>query len=428
MEHDLTKLTQGDEEALLLERSFDDFNSAAERMQEAFNSLEEQFNLIDRELERKNLELEKALRDKEEMRSYLEMILESLKNGVVVTDSEGRIQLMNGSAEKYSGLVQGEEEQPWRGRNVTQLFPTLWSGFSFTPGEVINNVRRRVNGRMLEVSSSPMTARNGEDPETIYVIRDVTRLARLEEMEKRSEKFAALEEMAATMAHEIRNPLASMELFASLLMKEPESDRSRDRAYEIIKSVRHVNNRISNLLLFTKRPSPIVKTLELHRLVDDVLAFSKPIIENENITLSVRYDESEPRIAVDAEMLKQVLLNLFLNSLQAMPDGGELGIETRLIPPGENTLDEGRLIARDVEISVTDSGEGIPREVMQRIFDPFFTTREGGAGLGLAIVHNIIDMHGGIVAADISEEGGTVMTITLPLVDFAEPVHAGKEL
>lgn len=420
VDHGKKQRTSGFEEALLLKRSFDEFNSATDRMQEAFNSLEDQFNRINLELERKNSELERALREKEEIRAYLEKILENLTNGVVVTDADGRIELMNGSAEKLSGLPRREEEKPWQGRHFSQLFPDIWSKETYVPGDNLQNVRRRINGRILEVSSSPMPAPDKRSLETIFVIRDVTRLARLEQMEQRSEKFAALEEMAATMAHEIRNPLGSMELFASLLMKEPNSERNRDRAYEIIKSVKHVNNRISNLLLFTKKPNPVVKRVVLHDLMDDVIAFSKPIIENERILLSVKYAEREPWLAGDSEMLKQVFLNLILNSLQAMPDGGRLGIETRL------ALSED-IVAGDVEILITDTGEGIHPDTMKRIFDPFFTTREGGAGLGLAIVHNIIHMHGGVVAADGGEKGGTVMTITLPLADITETTGTRKE-
>ena len=180
-----------------------------------------------------------------------------------------------------------------------------------------------------------------------------------------------------------------------------------------IKSVKNVNNRISNLLLFTKRPQPVFRRLRLHELIDDVVTFAKPIIENEEIRLTVRYDKSDPDVEGDGEMLKQVFLNLILNALQAMPEGGEFAIETRV------SVSEGRAWqngASDVEILFDDRGAGIPSDHMPKIFDPFFTTKDGGSGLGLAIVHNIIDMHGGAVVADHNEWGGTLMNITLPVV------------
>ncbi|HET58086.1 MAG TPA: hypothetical protein ENN35_06555 [Deltaproteobacteria bacterium] len=405
-----------DREATWLKRSFEDFNIATERMQEAFVGLEQRFKLINLELEQKNRELERVLDEKEKIRSYLETILENLTSGVVVTGSDGRIRLMNGRAEKFSG--RGEK---WHEMLIGEIFPGLENDGINLSVEPLQAFRFRENGRMLEVSSSIMKQGNGSDVETIFVIRDVTRLARLEEMEKRSEKFAALEEMAATIAHEIRNPLGGIELFASLLMKEPGNERSPDRAYEIIKAVKHVNNRISNLLLFTKRPQPLTKKVHINHLVEEVLSFAAPIIENERISLSVEYAEGEPWITGDSELLKQVLLNLILNALQAMPREGRLGLETRLIASGGAAEQDGN--ARDVELIVTDTGEGIPSESVKRIFDPFFTTREGGVGLGLAIVHNIIDMHGGLVAAERRDGGGTVMAITLPLAEPAGGPH-----
>lgn len=407
-----------DREATWLKRSFEDFNSATERMQEAFAGLEQRFKLINLELEQKNRELERVLDEKEKIRSYLETILENLTSGLVVTGSDGRIRLMNSRAEKFSGRGGN-----WYGLSIGEIFAGLGNDGVNLSVEPLQAFRFRENGRMLEVSSSIMKQGDGADVETIFVIRDVTRLARLEEMEKRSEKFAALEEMAATIAHEIRNPLGGIELFASLLRKDPGNERSPDRAYEIIKAVKHVNNRISNLLLFTKRPQPLTKKVHINRLVEEVLSFAAPIIESERISLSVAYAEGEPWINGDSELLKQVLLNLILNALQAMPREGRLGLETRFIASGGAVEQDGK--ARDVELIVTDTGEGIPPESVNRIFDPFFTTREGGVGLGLAIVHNIIDMHGGLVAAERLDGGGTVMTITLPL---AEPLRAPHQL
>lgn len=414
-----TEWGSGNEEALLLKRSFEEFNSATERMQEAFAGLEEKFKLINLELEQKNLELERALNEKELMRSYLETILENLTTGIVVTDEKGGINLVNESAGLFSGVHdRSADRSEWKGRSAGDIFPEIVDGGSVVPGRSCQGVRRRVAGRILEVSSNVIDGPDQGSRETIFVIRDVTRLSRLEEMEKRSEKFAALEEMATTIAHEIRNPLGSIELFASLVMKEPGSERSRDRAAEIIKAVRHVNNRVSNLLLFTRRPQPVIKQINLHRLIEELLSFARPIMENERVRLSIDLTEGEPWIAADEEMLKQVFLNLILNALQAMPEGGDMTIETRVsFPSGLGG------IAGDVEIIVGDKGEGIPPEAIKRIFDPFYTTREGGVGLGLAIVHNIVDMHGGIVAADSREGEGTMMTVTLPL----SRVDSGRE-
>ena len=400
-------------ESRLLKQSFEEFTRATARLQDAYTSLEMKFQQINLELERKNLELKKALAEKERIGNYLTNILESLNSGVVVTDENGYITMMNESAEKLSPVLQNGGRQDCLGALFGDFFPYLQDRHMDEQGAIPPETRCRVQGRVVELYTNPMIATDREDRGTIFVLRDVTRMEKLEEMAKRSEKFAAMEELAANIAHEIRNPLGSIELFASLLMKEPESPRSRDRAYEIIKSVKTVNNRISNLLLFTKRPQPVFRRVRLHELIDDVVIFAKPIIENEEIRLTVSYDESDPAVEGDGEMLKQVFLNLILNALQAMPDGGEFTIETRVnVSEGHFRQHE----SSDVEILFDDRGTGIPAGHMPRIFDPFFTTKDGGSGLGLAIVHNIIDMHGGAVVADHNEWGGTLMNITLPVI------------
>jgi signal transduction histidine kinase len=241
-------------------------------------------------------------------------------------------------------------------------------------------------------------------------LRDITRVEKLEEMAKRTEKLIAMGEMAANIAHEIRNPLGSIELFASLLMKDMKDDRHQGRLSHIITSVKNMDNKISNLLLFTTQKHPMMRKVNLHRIVKEVLRFSDPIIKQEDISLSVKYSSIEPCVRGDAEMLKQVFLNILLNAIQAMTDGGRLRIETVVSPL---RLEDG---ARSVEVRISDTGVGITRDNLKKIFDPFFSTRERGSGLGLAIVHNIVHAHGGSIDVDSREREGTVFSITLPLI------------
>jgi signal transduction histidine kinase len=153
----------------------------------------------------------------------------------------------------------------------------------------------------------------------------------------------------------------------------------------------------------------MMRKVYLHRIVKEVLRFSDPIIKQEDISLSVKYSSIEPCVNGDAEMLKQVLLNILLNAIQAMADGGHLGIETAVSPLcSEDSM-------RSVEVRISDTGIGITRDNLKKIFDPFFSTRERGSGLGLAIVHNIVHAHSGSIDVESRERGGTVFSITLPL-------------
>jgi signal transduction histidine kinase len=146
--------------------------------------------------------------------------------------------------------------------------------------------------------------------------------------------------------------------------------------------------------------------------MNEVIQFSDPIIKQEGITLSVKYTDGEPCISGDEEMLKQVFLNILLNSIQAMPDGGALDIETIVSHKStDSSVGDG-----NVEIRISDTGVGISKEDLKRIFDPFFSTREKGSGLGLAIVHNIIHIHGGSIDVENREKRGTTFSIILPLI------------
>lgn len=395
----------------VLQRSFESFNAATLKLQEAFRSLETKFESLNRELEQKNRRLESLLAEKEEVRSELETILESLTTGVIVTDLQGRITRMNGCAGRLTGMEPGEA-----GPRVAELLlgSPETGGTGAPPARGIPGKRKiRLGENILEVLTAPVAAGDGSRLGTVHILLDVTRVERLEEMAKRTEKFAAMGEMAANIAHEVRNPLGSIALSASLLLKGLADEKSRDRASRILHSVRSVDNKIANLLLFTRKPEPQFRNLRMHDVLRDILRFSGEILEKEGIRLSVRLADGEPVVRADGELLKQVLLNMILNAVQAMRGGGELSFETRLhrdpaLTPG---------MERTIELRIADTGPGIPEADRKRIFDPFFSTREGGSGLGLAIVHNIIDLHRGSVDVERGERGGSVFTILLPLAE-----------
>jgi len=174
----------------------------------------------------------------------------------------------------------------------------------------------KINGRTLEIFCSPFKSPAGSVIGNVFVLRDMTRIEKLEEMAKRTEKFAAMGEMAANIAHEVRNPLGSIELFAPLLLKNLAEVKDRERVLQIISSVKNVDNKISNLLLFTRRPSPQMKVIRLHQIMKEVIDFSEQIIEQAGVELLVHMDQNDILISADAEMIKQVFLNIILNAQQ----------------------------------------------------------------------------------------------------------------
>jgi PAS domain S-box-containing protein len=401
-----------------LQKSFEGFNQATLHIREAFASLEKKFDSLNLELEEKNEELLRTLAEKEEMKSYLQNILESLTNGVLVTNLEDEIQVLNSASEIFFGKPQDDVI----GRHLRVLFRDLPSSewediFVNKSCQKGRGSRLTYRDRLLEITGSPIKS-GGRDMGTVFVLRDITRIEQLESMAKRSEKFVALGEMAANIAHEIRNPLGSIELYASLLMKELKGVREKDRISRIISSVKKMDNKISNLLLFTKNRNLIVQRIPLHNFLNELLGFCEPMIDRERISINTAFAGDEPWIDGDGEMLKQAFFNLILNALQSLDSkGGSLGFAT-FYPyfVQDHETDE-----PFVEIKISDSGIGIPREMLPRIFDPFFTTREEGSGLGLAIVHNIIEMHRGYIHVESVEGKGTVVHILLPLLNAGKP-------
>jgi signal transduction histidine kinase len=163
--------------------------------------------------------------------------------------------------------------------------------------------------------------------------------------------------------------------------------------------------------LFTKTNIPRSECVNIHAVLKETLSFSEPLAKQGNISFSFRPAEQEALVTGDEEMLKQVFFNLTLNAFQAMPEGGRLDIGTKITAPGQARAS----VTPFLEITFADNGVGIPEENLPKIFDPFFSTREGTSGLGLAIVHNILDLHQGVIHVEGGRTAGTVFTILLPL-------------
>src|SRR3989338_9215960 len=237
--------------------------------------------------------------------------------------------------------------------------------------------------------------------------KEIERMKSLEEQADRNSRLTAMGEMAVKIAHEIRNPLGSIELFTSLLQREITDDNHKNLLGHISSGIKNLNHVISNLLTFTKQPNPIFKRFDVHKFLDDLLQFGRFLLNNNNISLEKEYSPSLPSGWGDEELLKQVFLNLILNAVQAMPNGGILKVRTKL----KKKLRDNTPF---IEIRILDTGDGISEDNLKKIFNPFFTTRERGTGIGLAIVHNIIELHKGIIEVESEIGKGTIFTILLP--------------
>ncbi len=222
------------------------------------------------------------------------------------------------------------------------------------------------------------------------------------ETHERDVRLQAMGWMVTKIVHDIRNPLGSIELISSLLRKELAADHDKyELLGHIIYGVRNIDTVLSNLLHFTKFPKPRFEQENIGTIINNSFEDVSYLINKKNISV-IKVFPDNLHINCDKTLLRQVFLNLFLNSLQAMTDDGSLTVE---VLPG---VDDG------IEISVQDTGSGIVSEDMEKIFDPFFTTKEKGTGLGLTIVHNIISAHKWTIKAYSKPGDGSFFIINVP--------------
>jgi two-component system sensor histidine kinase HydH len=219
---------------------------------------------------------------------------------------------------------------------------------------------------------------------------------------KRADRLAAIGNLSAGLAHEIRNPLASIEGAAGILEQKHVTEEQRLEFLGIIrKECLRLDRLLSNLLDFARPPAPQRQTIAVELLLDSVINLILPAAVSRKISLHKEISPPGATLDGDGEQLKQVILNLLLNAIQAMPEGGVI----RLVACYKNS---------DLVIEVIDKGCGIAPESLDKMFNPFFTTKEGGTGLGLAVAHQIVSQHGGILRAQNNPDHGMTFSILLP--------------
>jgi two-component system sensor histidine kinase HydH len=261
----------------------------------------------------------------------------------------------------------------------------------------------------VNVSAGNIVGEEGQYIGFMFILQDLTELRRLELNVRQREKLAAIGNLAAGIAHEIRNPLSSIKGYVTYFGSLFEEGSENRKAAEIMAGeVDRVNRVISELLEFA-RPSDLkLRKTDLLELIDHSLRIVSHEAEFARVHLTKAFKGTLPELIIDPDRITQVLLNLLINAIQAMPEGGELILTAE--------LEENQLL-----LHITDTGEGIAPENLAGIFNPYFTTKRNGTGLGLAIVHKIVEDHGGTVRIRSKPEMGTTVTIALPVIKEARP-------
>jgi len=401
----------GGDKLQVLNRAIDSFNVKARELESTYLHLDNQVKQLNKALEEKNRELLKNLQEKEEVKNFLSSILESLPSGVVVTDLSGKLLMHNSAVQKITGANLS--------RMTSARFKDWVKKLQLTDGAFRNASqvhcletryqRKKADIRSLSIIQSPVIGTHGDTIGVLFIIQDQTRLKALEEQSERDKRLKAMGEMAIRIAHEVRNPLGSIELLASILRSELEDRSDLERmAGRIVTEVKSLNNSISNLLLFTRPQQPFLHELNLSEFLEEFVDFIRPVVSKNGVELTCKKPGAPLFLNGDRDLLKQVFLNLTLNALQALPDSGAITIGLR------SFTDEHTRQSAWVEVSFSDSGEGIAPDAISKIFNPFYTTKDKGTGLGLAIVHNIIESHRGTIEVRSRLKKGTTFYITLP--------------
>ncbi len=262
---------------------------------------------------------------------------------------------------------------------------------------------RRRDGQEFPLSISFSVAEIHGNLFFTAIMRDITEYKAMEDRVLQSERLAAMGNTVAHIAHEIKNPLLIIGGFARQLLRAPGFDDQARRKLSIMaEEVSHLEEMVAEMRDFVRRPPTQKRPGEIAAVVQAALELFQDTFKEQQIQVRQVEETPLPPVAFDPKQLHQVLLNLFKNALEAMPRGGEITITSRV--KGDNA-----------EISVADTGEGMPPEVAGQVFQPYFTTKEKGTGLGLAICQNIIQEHGGCLFADSAPGRGSTFTIQLPL-------------
>jgi PAS domain S-box-containing protein len=369
-------------------------------------------------LQAEEIEERTRLREIQISRNLIRGVIDSVPMGLALLDSEGTILAANRALSDLFGfepaalvgMAYGAAIGPWRDSPAGQTFA------SGQPENVRRTLLRPDGAQVLqEIASIPLRDASGQPHQVVEVWEDVTERVALQTQLVRAEKLAAIGQLAASIAHEVGNPLQAIQGFLSLFLEQCPPDIPNERylklAEEEIDRIVHVLARLRDLY----RPRADVFTLvDVNELVNGVLLLTGKQLERARVRVLSEFDaDLRPSRGV-ADQLKQVLLNLVLNAAEAMSDGGLLHVQTYM------TNNRGR--GENVVITITDTGYGVPPEQLPRIFDGLHTTKERGMGLGLYTSKAIIDRHMGRLSVQSRVGEGTTFTIMLPIADQETPV------
>ncbi len=383
-----------------LKDAFSRFNQASDQLADSYRILEDRVGQLTGELA-----LERSRRffresDNEQTIRRFEGLLDALPAAVIVLDGDGYVQQCNRAAIELVG-------EP--------LLSLLWRDIvvrafeSTVPGDDVP----LKDGRIVNIATRPV----GDVPGQIILLTDVTEARAMQAMLNRHQRLSAMGEMVASIAHQIRTPLASGLLYASHL-KRDDLDQGRRARYaeQILSRLKHLERLVDEMLVFARGGNFSADRVRLAMLMDELQQMMLPLLEDGMCELEI-VNSADVHISGHYEALSAVLQNLVSNAIQACEHDDESGDNRHA--GGKVKVESRNLTDKTVDIYITDNGHGISEKIQQRIFEPFFTTKAQGTGLGLAVVQAIVNAHDGAIwieASSTSNQSGTTFVVRLPLL------------
>jgi PAS domain S-box-containing protein len=351
---------------------------------------------------------------------FFRHLVASMRNGVIAFRRDGVLTLINDEAYRMFGLVRapGDIGRPFadvlKGR--LDVIRVLTSAFELSHLPNRAEVRLKDLGRVIGYTLSRVKDDDGRVIGAVMFFKDLTQVEQLEERERLRNRLASLGEMAAGIAHELKNPLAGIEVMAGLLRRQvPDSPDAQSLLADIISEAKLANAIVVEMLEFVRPLRLQVERTDLNTVLHQAITLAETKVPRGEVAVDIALPPDLPMIDGDEHQLCQVFTNLLANALEALDGAGHIGIAGTTTVIGEDPAIAGpHQPARMIVVDVTDDGPGVPAELTDKIFDPFFSTKPQGSGLGLAIVRKIVDAHDGRIDVN-SSPAGTCFRVTLPV-------------
>lgn len=372
------------------DETFEAFNSLTRSLEHNYVSLEERIAQLQYQLTEVRQKHRDEIEARDRIAKKLSSVLQGLPAGVVVLNPEGKVEDCNPAAIELLGSPLKNEK--WQDVVSRSFMPRSDDGHEIS----------LIDGRLVNISTCPL----GNDPGQILLIADVTETRRLQKYISQHQRLISMGEMVASLAHQIRTPLASALLGASQL-KNPNlgSDRQKAIAERLISNMRHLENLVTDMLLFSKEDHCSSETIGISELIDDLISNINPDIKAKNIQLEKSDECPNTHIQGNRSILQSALQNVIDNALQAVAERGSIVIQIKSSIMGK------------IDIVITDDGPGIQSDIQHKLFDPFFTTKSQGTGLGLSVVKAVFRAHQGDVWHDADYVQGSRFVLRLPTID-----------